>query len=311
MNQVTVASSRFVLALSLFCAAFAARAQTSRQISADGTGVFRPAPLGNDAVQVPEIDDFGIDDADAAAGPEGDGFINRTLPGNIGGSASARAGKKAKSNPEVNVSFDGLNFRQQRLANNGNQFSVEPPDQGLCAGNGFVLESVNDVVNVFDAAGNQRLGVTDLNSFYGYPAAIARGNPNRFGPSLTDPTCLFDRATQRWFQVVLTLDRINVDPATGLSLSQSLSGRNHLDIAVSNTASPLGTWTAPRARRITTAIPRPAPLLRVARIRLRVSATSPTSAPTPTGSTSPRTSSASSAPGSMPRRCMHFRRAIW
>jgi len=243
MNQVTVASSRFVLALSLFCAAFAARAQTSRQISADGTGVFRPAPLGNDAVQVPEIDDFGIDDADAAAGPEGDGFINRTLPGNSGGSASARAGKKAKSNPEVNVSFDGLNFRQQRLANNGNQFSVEPPDQGLCAGNGFVLESVNDVVNVFDAAGNQRLGVTDLNSFYGYPAAIARGNPNRFGPSLTDPTCLFDRATQRWFQVVLTLDRINVDPATGLSLSQSLSGRNHLDIAVSNTASPLGTWT--------------------------------------------------------------------
>ncbi|TMA21619.1 MAG: hypothetical protein E6J85_07235 [Deltaproteobacteria bacterium] len=308
MNQVTVASSRFVLALSLFCAAFAARAQTSRQISADGTGVFRPAPLGNDAVQVPEIDDFGIDDADAAAGPEGDGFINRTLPGNSGGSASARAGKKAKSNPEVNVSFDGLNFRQQRLANNGNQFSVEPPDQGLCAGNGFVLESVNDVVNVFDAAGNQRLGVTDLNSFYGYPAAIARGNPNRFGPSLTDPTCLFDRATQRWFQVVLTLDRINVDPATGLSLSQSLSGRNHLDIAVSNTASPLGTWTiyrVPVQDDGTEGTPNhhcnPAP----------GAATSPTSAPTPTGSTSPRTSSASSAPGSMPRRCMHFRRAIW
>jgi hypothetical protein len=241
MNRIIVAVSRLVLSASIFCALGAAHAQTARQISASGTGVFHPAPLGNDAIQVPEIDDFGIEDADADF--NGEGFLNRVLPGGNAGSASGRAGKKAKSNPEVNVSFNGLNFRQQRLANNGNQFSVEPPDQALCAGNGFVLESVNDVVNVFDTAGNQLLGVTDLNSFYGYPAAIARGNPNRFGPSLTDPTCLFDQATQRWFHVVLTLDRINVNPATGLSLSQSLSGRNHLDIAVSNTANPLGAWT--------------------------------------------------------------------
>src|SRR5581483_6633891 len=122
-------------------------------------------------------------------------------------------------------------------------FSVEPPDQGLCAGNGFVLESTNDVVNVFDAAGNQLLGVTDLNSFYGYPPAIIRGTSNHFGPSITDPSCLFDASSQRWFHVVLTLDRIDVDPTTGLSTSQSLSGRNHLDIAVSNSANPLGSWT--------------------------------------------------------------------
>ena len=88
--------------------------------------------------------------------------------------ASTTSGKKAKSNPELNLSFDGLNHRQQRLANGGNQFSVEPPDQGLCVGNGFVMETVNDVIRVFDTAGNPLTGVVDQNSFYGYPPAINR-----------------------------------------------------------------------------------------------------------------------------------------
>src|SRR5215469_14623863 len=81
---------------------------------------------------------------------------------------------KARSNPEVTTSFDGLNFFNQRFANNGNQFSVVPPDQALCAGNGFVLESVNDVLNIYGNDGTSLLGVTDLNTFYGYPAAINR-----------------------------------------------------------------------------------------------------------------------------------------
>lgn len=215
-------------------------APLQRQIPAGGQGVFQPQPLGGDGVQAPEIDDLG-QDADNA--DQDNGFVNRTLPtAKPGNAQSVNAGKKAKSNPEINVAFDGLNFRQQRLANHGNQFSVEPPDQGLCAGNGFVLESANDVLNVFDASGNQLLGVTDLNSFYGYAPAIVRGAPNKFGPAVTDPSCLFDAATQRWFHLVLTLDRINVD-ANGQSTSQSLSGLNHLDIAVSNTSSPLGSWT--------------------------------------------------------------------
>ncbi|MFL5249712.1 MAG: hypothetical protein ACJ79V_17975, partial [Myxococcales bacterium] len=54
--------------------------------------------------------------------------------------------------------------------------------------------------------------------------------------SLTDPICLFDQDTQRFFHVVLTLDR--AAPTT-----QNLSGRNHLDIAVSDTSNPAGTWT--------------------------------------------------------------------
>ena len=134
----------------------------------------------------------------------------------------------------VVLGFDGLTLRNQRLANGGNQFTVEPPDQGLCVGNGFVLESVNDVLRVWDTNGNALTGVIDLNTFYRYPAAINRAT-GAFGPSITDPSCVYDAATQRWFHVVLTLDRKGTTSA--------LSGKNHLDIAVSDSADPRGNWT--------------------------------------------------------------------
>jgi hypothetical protein len=93
----------------------------------------------------------------------------------------------------------GLNFHDQRFANGGNQFSVEPPDQALCAGNGFVVESVNDVIQVYDSVGNALLNggqAVDLNTFYGYPAAINRTTGAR-GPSITDPVCIYDQAIRR------------------------------------------------------------------------------------------------------------------
>jgi hypothetical protein len=61
----------------------------------------------------------------------------------------------AGSNPGLDRSFEGLNFFDQRFANNGNQFSIEPPDQGLCVGNGFVLETINDVLQVYSTGGRR------------------------------------------------------------------------------------------------------------------------------------------------------------
>src|SRR5262249_7232386 len=150
--------------------------------------------------------------------------MNRSIASGPGAGPQVIGNGKAKSNPEVMTSFDGLNFFNQRFANNGNQFSVVPPDQGLCAGNGFVLETVNDVLNIYGNDETSLLGVPDLNTFHGYPAAINRAaNPLTFGPSITDPSCHFDPDTQRWFHVVLTLDRVNPN-------TQSLNGKNHLDI---------------------------------------------------------------------------------
>jgi hypothetical protein len=161
---------------------------------------------------------------------------DRSLSDRLRGRAAATVtGATSTPSPRLLRSIDGLNHRDQRTANGGNQFSLEPPDQGLCVGNGFVLETINDVLRVYDTKGNPLTGVTDQNSFYGYPPAINRTvNPPVFGPFMADPSCLFDTLTRRWFHVILTLD---VDPATG-----DFTGTNHIDIAVSKTSDPRGEW---------------------------------------------------------------------
>src|SRR6266550_2449950 len=160
-----------------------------------------------------------------------------------------QSGRRAKSNPELNLSFQGINLFQHRYADNQNQLTIEPPDQALCVGNGFVFESVNDAINVYDEAGHSVLpsdtnvapvphvdGTVALNKFFGYPPAINRAAGNVRGPILTDPICYFDQPTQRWFLVVLTLDAF----ANGQT-----KGPNHFDIAVSNGPNPvpLSNWT--------------------------------------------------------------------
>jgi hypothetical protein len=234
-------------ALALACAlAFAAAADAqqsyTRQIPAGGTANVQ-SPATAPGTSTLELDPAfaGGDTHDGGNDATGSITINRPVnPNPHPGNAHANAGQRAKSNPEINLSFDGLNFFQQRFADNGNQFSVEPPDQGLCAGNGYVLESTNDVLNIFNTSGISVLPggkAVSLNQFYGYASAINRST-GQYGPSLTDPSCYFDQATQRWFHVVLTLDRVGT--------SSRLSGSNHLDLAVSQSANPLGNWTVYR-----------------------------------------------------------------
>jgi hypothetical protein len=190
---------------------------------------------GGSVVDTTEIDEATLGDTDTGNGNDAGDGVNRSLPGVTTGKGQAvNPSKKAKSNPTLGTNFEGLNLNNQRFANGGNQFSVEPPDQGLCAGNGFVVEAVNDVVRVYHADGTPATGVVDLNTFYGYAAAINRTTGAR-GPSLTDPSCIFDASVQRFFVVVLTLDHVGT--------TATLTGTNHLDIAVSDTADPTGGWT--------------------------------------------------------------------
>src|SRR5436190_8346126 len=195
-------------------------------------------------------DEFaGQEDEDSPDAYSGN-IVDRSL--SAGGAAvgvATTTGKKAKSNPKFNSGFEGLNLYQQRYARGGNQFTVEPPDQGMCAGNGYVVEAVNDVLNVYDTSGHSVLPdntatnivsgfprnvnhAVDLNSFYGYGPAINRSTGVR-SQFVTDPSCLFDAATQRFFVVVLTLES---RPNGSFTLV------NHLDIAVSKTSNPAGSW---------------------------------------------------------------------
>jgi hypothetical protein len=229
--------------------AFAGPAAT--QIAAAGstaplTGTYTPSGDGDvTRAEFPEQ----MDEPDGP-GPFPGTITNRSLSRGSGTGVSVTSGRKAKSNPQFNIGFEGLNLFQQRYARGGNQFTVEPPDQGLCAGGGYVVEAVNDVLNVFNTSGQSLLPdntatnivsgfptdvnhAVDLNSFLGYAPAIDRSTGVR-AQSVTDPSCLYDAATQRFFFVTLTLES---RPNGSLTLV------NHLDIAVSKTPDPTGAWT--------------------------------------------------------------------
>jgi hypothetical protein len=236
MKQTTVRWLGVVVVLvaAMGLSASVATGAGSRQIPSAGSTSPVAGPSGVDGLSWPEFP-LGEDSDEQGPAPYSGTVVNRShthANGNEHGETGH--GQKAKSNPELKASFDGLNLRQQRLANGGNQFTVEPPDQGLCVGNGFTVESVNDVFRVFHQDGSPATGVVDLNTFYGYPAQFNRTTGAQ-GPFVTDPSCYFDVPTQRWFQVVLTLD---VNAETGDFL-----GSNHIDIAVSQTADPTGSWT--------------------------------------------------------------------
>jgi hypothetical protein len=140
---------------------------------------------------------------------------------------SAMAGLRA------GAGFDGLTHLDQRLANNGNQFNTEPPDQGLAVGNGYVLETINTALRVRRTDGSTAAATVALNPFFGLAASIDR-TTGRIGPFTTDPRAYFDVDTQRWFVTMLEID---VDPVTGDFLDHS-----EVLIAVSQTGDPTGTW---------------------------------------------------------------------
>jgi hypothetical protein len=235
----------------LMSPAAAGSAGSLSQVSAAGTaspqtGDFTPSGSGdNTQAEFPGQ----VDEPDGP-GPYPGIITDRTLSSGTAHGASVTSGKKAKSNPLFNNGFEGLNLYQQRYARGGNQFTVEPPDQALCVGNGYELEATNDVLNVFNGAGQSVLPdntatnivggfprnvnhAVDLNSFFGYGPAINRATGVR-AQSITDPTCLYDAATHRWFLTVLTLETF---PSGAFTLA------NHLDTAVSNTSDPTGSWT--------------------------------------------------------------------
>lgn len=246
----------FGLVVAATCCALAAggaqAASVVRSVQSSGSAQLQSAAPGRDGLQTPEFaptfaNSPRLQDGPDAAAASGAGaafsasmkqartrMVNRSIARNRGNGEWIGGEERAGAGPALVGGFDGLNLREQRLANGGNQFTLEPPDQALCVGNGYVLESVNDVIRVFDRKGNPLSGVVALNAFYGYAPAINRST-GAFGPSLTDPTCYYDPQVKRFFHATLTID---TDPATGNAI-----GSNHLDLAVSGSGDPRGSWT--------------------------------------------------------------------
>jgi hypothetical protein len=142
--------------------------------------------------------------------------------------------------------WQGLNLFDQRYSAGGNQFGLEPPDQGLCAGDGRVFEVINDVLQVYSSTGKpllyghpdptvkqQPVGLS-LDQLLGLPPEFVRPDGPASNRSATDPSCLFDTQTHRWFVDTLVL---GATPTTG-----NLTGDNWVYLAVSRTSDPTGSW---------------------------------------------------------------------
>ena len=217
-----------------------AAAGNTRQISSSGTGSFVSGTPG----QPGTIDQYEIGGTGEGGGLETDRRHSGSGSTSVG--AITQPKSVTKSNPGLQTSFDGLDHFDQRFGSTAgaNQFSLEPPDQGLCVGSDGsghtrVLEVVNDVLRVYTTGGAALTAPTALNGFFGYAPAIVRSTVT-FGPFVTDPSCLYDAATGHWFLDVLTLDTFPHPGSDGL---QHFTGTNHIDLAVSNTSDPAGTWT--------------------------------------------------------------------
>jgi hypothetical protein len=245
-HKLVTSSAVLAVVASAITIAPATAAGGTRQISAAGVTSFRSAAQGGSELAWPEIRSGGAGAVSGGTQAPVEAVAPNRSHSTERGSGQSTVGNNVNDgttgNATVLGSFNGLNHRNQRRANGGNQFSVEPPDQGLCVGNGYVVEAVNTVMRVYDPAGTPLAGVMDLNTFFGYHAQFNR-TTGEIGPFVTDPACYFDTSTQRWFLDVLTLDVYPFDDPANHITGGDLTGTNHLDLAVSQTASPLGSWT--------------------------------------------------------------------
>jgi len=142
-------------------------------------------------------------------------------------------------------SWQGSNHFDSRYSGGGNQFSGEPPDQGLCANNTRVFEIVNSVIQVYSTSGTPLLagdrffpsgppvGIT-LAQFFGNPPDFQRPD-GPFGPNTAfDVSCRFDSSVGRWF---VSAEYLDLDRTTG-----DYTGNGGFYLAASTTANPLGSW---------------------------------------------------------------------
>src|SRR3954470_43154 len=187
-----------VLVVICVAATLCAQNRSTRQIKVAGTSNLSaqpgsaPTEIGNEVFIGPEVDEQ---------------FTKPQITGSI---SSARVSSAHVPTPrgsavrttagDVFSGFNALSHLDQRLADNGNQFSLEPPDQGLAVGNGFVLEAVNLALRIRPASG--ATAVVSLNQFFFQESAIVRATattPARFGHFVSDPRAYYDAANGHWF----------------------------------------------------------------------------------------------------------------
>src|SRR5690348_3892619 len=104
--------------------------------------------------------------------------------------------------PGLLEDFNGVSSLDSEKTNFGAEF--EPPDQGLCAGNGFVVEPVNSAFTIYHNNGSVVEGPFNVNALFA----------DGFRQFTSDPRCYFDKATHTWFAVILFISANNAHART-------------------------------------------------------------------------------------------------
>jgi hypothetical protein len=119
-------------------------------------------------------------------------------------------------NPGASTGF-GISDWDHRAVNHN---SVEPPDGGVCAGNGQIMNTVNDALRVFNEYSHAPVSpVVALYAFFHVPPAAA-------GYSVSDPRCIYDATTGRFIVDVLFYNRFNNDNYDLIAISQGRTALN-------------------------------------------------------------------------------------
>ncbi len=105
--------------------------------------------------------------------------------------------------------FNGVSSLDSAKTNFGAEF--EPPDQGLCAGNGYVLEAVNSALTVYRNNGSVVEGPVNVNALYA----------DGFKQFTSDPRCVYDKATHTWFAIILFINNANTRARTDIAVNTS------------------------------------------------------------------------------------------
>jgi hypothetical protein len=158
-------------------------------------------------------------------------------PGPLGSPTPTGSGSVPMTSMTISASNTfgllGLTHFDQRNANGGNQFSVEPPNASIAVGNSMVLEGVNNAVQVYTTSGTPLLpAVLSSNQVFGVLPAINRTTGFN-GVFPTDMRVFYDQTLNRFF----IIQRAQDNDANGNNLDSS-----HLYIAVSQTGDATGTY---------------------------------------------------------------------
>lgn len=111
---------------------------------------------------------------------------------------------------------------------------IEPPDQGLCAGNGVVMEVNNMVMQLFTASTMQPLSSNGmaLENLFDAPEVFGSGKTGTLSVQ-GDPRCYYDPQSNRWFASQIWLTEVD---------GSSTFGWAGEFVAVSETTAPSGAW---------------------------------------------------------------------